>query len=188
MLVPLIVAEFQGVAGRAAVIMRRPTLQRRAGEIGPFLEETPRPFEVVAVRPGGDEIQRHAVTGKPFGEFAIFAAVILRSELAAAAPTLVADAPVADAKRFRIAVGRPFIGQRGCAGGGVAVFDPLLKLLRRAGADVGREIRLDAAQPAKPHEFVSAEVVRLRHFLPATEAARPLSRGPMPSRQWYLSA
>src|SRR5689334_12779019 len=52
-LVPLIVAEFQSMAGRAAVLVRRPTVQRGAGEIGPLLEEAPRPFGVVAVRPGG---------------------------------------------------------------------------------------------------------------------------------------
>src|SRR5262249_60526084 len=121
--------EVQGVAGGAAVVVRRPPLDRGAGEVGPLLEEAPRPVEVVAVGAGGDQVQLDAVARHPLGKATILGAVVLWCELAAAAPALVADAPVADAERPGVAVGDPLVGQRGAARRGVAVLDPLLKLL-----------------------------------------------------------
>jgi hypothetical protein len=82
--------------------------------------------------------------------------------------------PITDGKRFFAAVLGPLVGQRRRAGRCVAILNPLLKFLGRAGADVGGEVRLDAAQTAEAHKFVGAEVVRLGDFFPASEAARPL--------------
>ncbi len=116
-------------------------MNRRALAVGPLGEESPGPVEVVAVGAGGDQVERHAVLGQPLGEPAVLAAIVLGDELAAAAPALVADAPVADAERLALAVGRALIGERGRAGRCVAVLDPLLELLGRAGPDVGRRSR-----------------------------------------------
>src|SRR3974377_1462386 len=71
LLVPLIGRELQGVAGRPTVVVRSPALDRRPAAIGPLGEETPGPVEVVAVRPGGDEVELYTVLGKPLGELAI---------------------------------------------------------------------------------------------------------------------
>src|SRR5439155_8427497 len=49
-LIPLIVGELERVAGRAAIIMRRPAVKRSPCKVNPFLEEAPRPVEIVAVR------------------------------------------------------------------------------------------------------------------------------------------
>ncbi len=174
LLVPLVVGELEGVAGRSAIIVRRPALDRRALAVGPLGEEAAGPVEVVAVGAGGDQVERNAVLGQPVGEPAVFAAIIFGDELAAAAPALVADAPVADAERLALAVGRAFIGQRRRAGRCVAVFDPLLELLGRAGPDVGGEIRLDAAELAESDELVGAELVGLGLLAPAAEPARAL--------------
>ena len=76
------------------------------------------------------------------------------------------------AERLGRAVGRALIGQRSRARRRVAVFDPLLKLFRRAGADVGREIGLDLAELAESNEFVRAEVVWFGFLAPAAEASR----------------
>src|SRR5262249_11852917 len=108
------------------------------------------------------------------------AAVVLGRELAAAAPALVADTPVADAERLAAPVGRPLVGQGRGAGRGVAILDPLLEFLGRAGADVGREIGLDAAEPAEADELVGAELIRLGLLAPSAEAARPLRGGADP--------
>src|SRR5208283_6114005 len=136
--------------GRPTVVMRRPAPDRRPFAVGPLGEETPGPVEIVAVRPGGNQVELHTILGKPLGELAIFAAEILGCEFAAAAPALVADTPVADAQRLALAVGRALIGQRGRAGRRVAVLDPLLIFFRRPRSDVGGEIGLDIAEPAEP--------------------------------------
>src|SRR5437879_5012222 len=88
-LIPLVMGELERVPGRAAIIMRRPALERRAGKVGPLLEEPPRPIEVVAIWPRSDQIQRYAVTGNPLGKLAILAAVVFRCKLAAAAPAFI---------------------------------------------------------------------------------------------------
>ena len=48
----------------------------------------------------------------------------------------------------------------------------MLKFLGRAGPDIGGKIRLDPTKPAEAKEFVSAELVGLGLFTPASEAAR----------------
>ena len=171
------------MAGRAAVVVGCPAVDAAPGAVRPPGEEPARPVEVVAVGSGGDQIGGHAVFGQPFGEPAVLAAIILGRELAAAAPALVADSPVTNAERFAIAVGHPLVGQRGRAGRRVAVFDPLLKLLGRAGADVGREIGLDLAEPAELQELMRAKLIGLGILAPAAETPRPFDGGPMPSRQ-----
>ncbi|MGO9470287.1 MAG: hypothetical protein ACLQVF_39830, partial [Isosphaeraceae bacterium] len=143
----------------------------RALAVDPPGEEAPGPIEIVAVGPGGDEIGGDAVLGQPLGEPAILAAIVLGRELAAAAPALVADAPVPDAKGLALAAGDPLIGKRRRAGRGVAVFDPLLKLLGRASPNVGGEIGLDLAELAKTDELMGAELVGFGLLAPPAEAA-----------------
>ena len=109
-------------------------------------------------------------SGHPFGEPAVLAAIVLGDELAAAAPALVADAPVADAEGLATAVGRALVGEGGRSCRRVAVLDPLLEFLGRASPDVGGEIRLHAAELAEPHELVGAELIRLGLLAPATES------------------
>ena len=152
--------------------MGRPALNRRALAVDPLGEEAPGPVEVVAIGAGGDEIEGDAVLGKPFGEPAILAAIVFGRELAAAAPALVADAPVSDAEGFALAAGCTLVGDGCRAGRGVAIFDPLLKFLGRAGADVGRQVGLGPAEPAEANELMSTELIRLGFLAPAAEPPR----------------
>src|SRR5438034_10618546 len=110
-LIPLVFGEFKSVAGGAAIIMRRPAMDRSTSKVKPFLEEAPRPVEIVAVRSRGDQIERHAVLREPLGELPIFAAIVFRRELAAAAPALVADAPITNAERFAGTIGGTLVSQ-----------------------------------------------------------------------------
>src|SRR5262249_41364583 len=126
-LIRLVVREFERMPRRAAVVMWRPTLDWSSGEISPLFEETPSPIEVVAVRPRGDQVKRHTVTGEPFGEFPIFTAIIFGRELAAAAPALVANPPVTHREWSFRTIGDALVGQCGLPGWGIAVFHPLLK-------------------------------------------------------------
>src|SRR5579872_5231522 len=74
-------------------------------------------------------------------EIAIETRILLWPHVAAAAPALVANAPVAHAKRFGRTIGRALI--RECATRGiVAVFDPVAQFARRAAANVPCEVRL----------------------------------------------
>ena len=82
--------------------------------------------------------------------------------VAAAAPRLVAHAPVLDVEGLAVAVGGALVGEGEAPARGVAVGHPVVKLLRAARADVGREVRLGPHQPAETHELVDAELVGLR--------------------------
>src|SRR5262249_16380996 len=100
--------------------MRRPAIDRSTRKLGPLFEEAPRPVRVFAGRSGGDQIERHTVLREPLGELPIFATIVFRGEFAAAAPALVADAPVTNAERFLGAVGGALVSQGGSPGRGVA--------------------------------------------------------------------
>src|ERR1700685_4162332 len=119
----------------------------------------------------------HSVVGNPLGEPAIQRAIVFRRELAAASPALVPHSPVPHAEWIAVAVGGSLVCQGRAAGRRVAVFDPLLELLGRTGAHVGRHVRFDVAQPAEMHELMQAEKVRLRVLPPAAETARALRAG-----------
>src|SRR5438876_2832001 len=75
-LIPLVVGEYESVSRGAAVIMRRPALDRRSGKVGPLFEEAPRPIQVVPVRSRRDQIQRDVILREPLSEFPVFAAII----------------------------------------------------------------------------------------------------------------
>ena len=181
--IPLVGVELEGVASGAAVIMGRPSLDGGSLTVGPLGEEAFGPIAVVTVGTGGDQVEGHVVLGHPFGELAVFAAVVFRNEVPAAAPAFVADTPVADAEGLGGAVGCALVGDGGSTGRCVAVFEPLLEFFGRAGTDIGGEIGLDLAELAETDEFVGAEVVGLGFLFPASEATGSIARGPMPSRQ-----
>ena len=91
--------------------------------------------------------------------------VKFRPHVAAAAPGLVADAPVPHVERFFLAVFPAQVGHGG-APGHVAVFHPVGKLLYRAAAHVAGDIGLTSQFPAQGHELVGAEGVVLGHAAP----------------------
>src|SRR5262249_492907 len=97
------------MAGRAAIVVGRPALDRRQRPLNRCRKESAGPVEAVAVGPGRDQVEGHAVLGQPVREAAVLSAIVLGSELTAASPALVADAPVADAERLAAAVGRPLV-------------------------------------------------------------------------------
>src|SRR5918996_2221033 len=117
-LVPLVVREPDRVAFAGIPIRRRASadvprivMQRPAPEIAeaPFAllderrEKPSRPAEIAAVRSRADECRPRAVLRNPRGVTAVFGRVLLRGEVAAAAPGFVADAPETDTKRLAIA-------------------------------------------------------------------------------------
>ena len=135
------------------------------------LEETAGPVDVVAVGADGDEAERIAgVAGSPGGEAAEHGGVLLGDEVAAAAPTLVADSPEVDVEGVGVAVGCALGGERvGRVGGGrvrgdrtrgrVAVFDFLVEVAGGEGAHVGGEVGFGADGSAGVHELVEAVAV-----------------------------
>src|SRR5205814_2218634 len=173
---PLVLGELEGMAGRPAIVVGRPALDRRPRAVDPLGEEPAGPVEVIAIGARSDQVEGHAILGQPFGEPPILTAIILGGKLAATSPALVADAPVADAERFAAAVGRSLVGQGGGPGRGVGILDPLLEFLGRTGPDVAREVRLDAAKLAEAEELVGPELIGLGLLAPSPEAARPLRR------------
>jgi hypothetical protein len=75
------------------------------------------PIYVVIIRPGGYEAQVLAEGGHPIREASELRGIIFRSEIATAAPTLVADAPVLDIERLRRARGGANV-REGCGADG----------------------------------------------------------------------
>src|SRR5690349_6728820 len=102
-------------------------------------EEAARPAQFAGVGAGGDEAELLAVAGSPCGVAAVFDGVVFGREVAAAAPVLIADAPVGDVERRGFPIGGALRGERGGAGGGVAVLDPMPEFLRRQTAQVSGE-------------------------------------------------
>src|SRR5580658_5459606 len=78
-----------------------------------LVEEAPRPGLLVGVWPRSHKAQVHAVIRNPGGVALVLDRVVLRIEVASAAPALVSHAPVAHVVRLRRAVGLARLGQRG---------------------------------------------------------------------------
>src|ERR1019366_8540143 len=170
--------------------------------LGEFAKEAPGPIHIAIARTRPDERGRHSVGGHPGGVALELRAVIFGVEVAAAAPGLVADAPIAHAQAFGFAIGRALRSQGGGIRRGVAVLHPAPEFLCREAAHVGGKVRLGAHLFAKPGELHGSESVRIIAL--RTVAARAfghspasiqklvrlgrLSRGPVPSRQSYWSA
>src|SRR6478735_10230441 len=104
----------------------------------------------MAARAGRDQ-ERLDVRRELRDEAAVLLGVLARLHVAAAAPRLVADAPVLHAERCGVAIRRALRGQTLRAGGRVAVRDPVVKLPWRARSDVGGEVGLGANQAAEVH-------------------------------------
>src|SRR5262249_52868804 len=138
------------------------------------------PVEVIAVGTGSDQEGGRVILGQPLDESAVFPAVVLGDEFAAAAPALVADPPVLDLERLGVTVGCPFIRQRGRAGRCLAVLNPLRKSPRLARPDIGGQVSLDATEPAEREEFVRPELVGLGPPPPSAVPTRPTGRRPDP--------
>src|SRR5205823_5268012 len=145
------------VAGAAAVVVKRPAkdvVERTRSARRQRSEEARRPLAIAAVGAGGDELQGGAVLRQPRGVPTEFGGVLLGREIAAAAPRLVADAPVPHAERLAIAARRAQVGHRRRAGRRVAVLDPLIEIAGGQTADVRGDVRRGAGQPAKADELV----------------------------------
>ncbi len=111
------------------------------------------------------------------GEFLELLDVMLDRHRAAAAVAFVADAEIGDLERGRVAVGGAFLRQ-GCRFVGGHVFEPLGRLLRRAGADIARDVGFGTDLVDEVHEFVGAEGVGLQHAAPVgIERGRALFGG-----------
>src|SRR5262245_6649955 len=110
-----------------------------------------------------DQERRH-INRELCDELAILRSVFTRFHIAAAAPGLVADAPILHAERLFVAVGSALVGQTLGPGRSVAIRNPIVKFPGRARTDIGREVWLGADQAAKPHELMNAEMVGLRRM------------------------
>src|SRR5262245_14872679 len=117
----------------------------------------------MAARTGRDQEWRY-VDGELRDELAILRRVFARFHIAAAAPGLIADAPILNAEGLPVAIGRAFVGQTFRSRRSIAVRDPIVKLPGRARPDIGREIGFRPDQAAEPDELVNAEVVGLRRM------------------------
>ena len=162
--VPVVGRELHGVAiaGAAAVVVERPgedAVERAGAARRERLEEPRRPLAIAAVGSSGDELDRDAESRHPRRVAPELGRVFFGREVAAAAPRLVADAPVADVERIAIAPPRAQIRHRRRAGGRVAVFNPLVQVARRQAAHVGGDVRRRAGQTAEVDELVRAEPI-----------------------------
>src|SRR5262245_51409576 len=116
------------------------------------------------VRAGRDQ-ERREVNRELCDELPVLRGIFARLHIAAAAPGLVADAPILHAERLLFAVGSAFVRQTFSPCRSVAIRDPIVKLPGRARTDVGREVRFRADQATEPYELVNAELVGLRRML-----------------------
>src|SRR5438067_11190938 len=130
----------------------------------------------------------------------VFASVVHRVEVAAAAPVLVTDAPQPHTERIGRAVSAALAPQRGIQAG-VAVLQPVRQLLWSTATDVASEVWLRANLLAQPQELVSAEAVVVLHLQAARHAqsdrpllGRPNAISPVivirvaaarPTQQWH---
>ena len=138
-------------------------------------QEVPRPAHpfpgLVAVRAAGDELELRAhhapvragmgKAGHGAGIFPVLVGVALSRVGPAAAPALVADAPVFHVEGLRAAVGGPLRRQRRGLGA-VAVFRPLHHLVHAAPQHVDVDPGLRADLPTEVDELMGAEAVVLR--------------------------
>ena len=188
-IVELVRAELQRIALRkrrraaGGVVVHRQAEQMPPLRIGvERLEQPPCPVHVVAVGADGDKARRHTGEARrPCGKAAEHGRILLRHQVAAAAPALVAHAPQVHVERLGIAIGRALRRQRivyrlrGGVGGDrsrrrVAVLDLLVEVARRQRAHIRRQIRLAANGLAGVHELVQPILVRV--LLPPEARAR----------------
>src|SRR5881394_580175 len=95
----------------------------------------------------------------------VFRRVVVRTEIPAAPPRLVADAPVLHAERHRRTVCRPLPHER-ARFVVIAIFDPVAHLAHAPAAEVPRKVWHGPDQPAEVDELVGAEVVVLQPLPP----------------------
>src|SRR5205814_4847279 len=107
-------------------------------------------------------------------ESLVFDCIILGAKVPAAAPRLVAHAPELDVERLRRTVLAALLRERriSCE---IAVLDPVAQLARRSAAEISRQIRLRADEPAQIDELMRAEAVALDRLAPPqVDRPRPL--------------
>ena len=150
-LVPLVGGKFEGVAfarGPAVIVHRQAVepVKQIACSCPPDS-----PGSRASTTPGDragrsrarpDEAQLQPIVGNPGGEAAKLHGVFFRPEVAAAAPGLIADAPISHVVGFAAAVAGARLGQRGAARGRVAILHPFVEIVRGQAADVGGQVRL----------------------------------------------
>src|SRR5262245_19182367 len=137
-------------------------------------------------RAGRDQERRH-INRELRDKLAVLRGVFARFHIAAAAPGLVADAPILHAEGLPVAVGPAFVSQTFSSRRGVTIRDPVVKFPGRAGTDVGRQIRLGADQATKSHELMNAEMVGLRRMPPGRHPMLPKIVSPGTLRRWAYS-
>ena len=175
-LIPLVVGEFLRRAGCAAVVVH-------AERAGPYAllrhcaHHLARPGNVVPVRAAGHSDLLAGQAGADRIKAHILTRAHLGAHVAAAAPVLVADAPVAHAKGRFMAVCGALVGQRGFMRGRVAVFHPVADVQRGQRGHVGRDVGLCAHLIAEIHKLVRAHLIALHApvpVVPPVDAPRPL--------------
>ena len=169
--VPFFFGVFGGGAGCAAVIVRGKAVDVIEGPVilVKLAEEAVGPFDIVVGRAAGDDEQLFAKAAHEGSITAELRTVIFRGEVAAAAPVLVAHAPIGHVERFRAAIRSALLRPGGTIGTGIgeiAIFDPVAQFAGSAGADVAAEIRFGANQAAEADKFLGADVVGFDHFAP----------------------
>ena len=125
-----------------------------------------RPIRVPAVRAAGDLEDAVAPVVPHIGRVTLVVVrVKVRRHLPAAAPVLVAHAPILHPPRLRAPVLPPQIRHRADA---IErhIFHPLRQLLHRAAPHVAADVRLAAQLLAQVQKLVRAEVIILRHPAP----------------------
>src|ERR1035441_6169290 len=126
----------------------------------------------------GDEERRGPAEGAQVGgEAPVRGGILVARHIAAAAPILIADAPIFHVEGLGRSVGGAFVGER-AALGVVAVFHPIAEVLRGAGTNVAGQVRLRANQAAELDELVGAKAVVLGVHAPVeVDVVGPLGGG-----------
>src|ERR1700677_1728072 len=135
------------------------------------LEETRRPVDVITIRTDSNKTQRPlAIVRRPRGIAAEFSRVLLGSQIAAATPALIADAPQIDIKRRSVTICRTLrcerIGlslrggvRRHIACRRIAVFDLLVEVSRRKRSKIGGKVGLASNCTAGVHKLMQSIAV-----------------------------
>src|SRR5262245_51116998 len=120
--------------------MQRPAPHPVEGSpLGEFCEEPPSPIQIAAVWSGADECEIYTEPRHPFGKAPIFTRVLFGSEVAAAAPRLVADAPETHVERRAIATAFAKLCKSRAARRRIAVLNPLVEIFRGQTTQVRRK-------------------------------------------------
>ena len=141
-LVPLFLGKLGGGARRAAIIVHCITVYfavvgMAVQPVKQFLEKAAGPIQAVAVGAAGHKGTASGHTVAHHSVFAVYCRIILRRHVAAAAPVLVAQAPIRDVEGRRGTVLPAQLGQRGGSLWEEAVFHPIADFHRRCGGGVG---------------------------------------------------